>query len=94
MYSRTVSEATRYWGHRGTAGDRSQVAMFKNRALKLLIAILINYIFDATKERELGTLRTACPTDMHQFGSQRSTEVARGAYESPECECPLKLPGS
>ncbi len=32
------------------------------------------------------------PQTIHQFGSQRSTEVTRGAYESPEC--PLQLAGS
>jgi hypothetical protein len=32
------------------------------------------------------------PQTIHQFGSQRSTEVTRGAYESPEC--PLQLTGS
>jgi hypothetical protein len=32
------------------------------------------------------------PQTIHQFGSQRPTEVTRGAYESPEC--PLQLNGS
>jgi hypothetical protein len=31
------------------------------------------------------------PQTIHQFGSQRSTEVTRGAYDSPEC--PLQITG-
>jgi len=72
--------------------DTGASAVFECGRVSILLCPLAASSSSESDRLKIEDSEDRLPQTIHQFGSQRSTEVTRGAYESPEC--PLQLTGS